>query len=80
MFALHVHAFWFAALALTIPDQTWLSLPAFTAVPIYTVLAMRRVYGGRRWLRLLRALFVSMLYALTMALAMLGLGLWVFFT
>lgn len=80
VFALHVHAFWFVALALAIPDRLWLSTPAFIAVPVYTLMAMRRVYGGRRWLRLLRAGFVSVLYGVTLAFAMGGLGLWVFFT
>ncbi len=77
VFALHVHAFWFIALAFTLPDRIWLSLPAFTAVPIYTMLALRRVYGGRRWPRFLRAGLVAVLYAMTMVLAFTGLGLWV---
>jgi hypothetical protein len=36
---------------------------------------MRRVYGGRRWPRLLRALVVSTLYGITLMLAVVGVGL-----
>jgi hypothetical protein len=76
VFALHVHAFWFVALAFSLPDSLWLSVPAFTAVPWYTMLAMRRVYGGRRWPRFLRAALVSFLYLLAMGLALAVLGMW----
>ena len=62
VFALHVHAFWFVALALTLAGQDWLTLPALLAVPVYTLMAMKRVYGGRRWARLLRAGAVALLY------------------
>ena len=76
VFALHVHAFWFAALALTVPGWAWLSLPAFWAVPIYTLLAMRRVYGGRWGPRLLRALMVSALYGVSLALVLALVAVW----
>lgn len=76
VFALHVHAFWFLMLALTLIDQQWLSALAFFAVPVYTLLALRRVYGGRWWPRLARASLVSVLYAVTLALALLALGWW----
>jgi hypothetical protein len=39
---------------------------------------MRRVYGGRRWPRFLRAGVVSLLYGATLALALVGLALWAF--
>ncbi len=80
VFALHVHAFWFAALAFTLPDTPWLSVPAFIAVPWYTMLALRRVYGGRRWPRFLRAGFVSLLYLVTMSVALAFVGLWSLFS
>lgn len=80
VFALHVHAFWFLMLALSLPDQAWLSFLAFCAVPVYTMRAMRRVYGGRFWPRLLRAGCVSLLYGLVLAGAMLGLLLWTLLT
>ncbi len=76
VFALHVHAFWFVALAFTLFDQRWLSAIAFTAVPLYTMFALRRVYSGRRWPRFLRAGVVSLLYLVTMTFALVGVGLW----
>jgi hypothetical protein len=77
VFALHVHAFWFLMLALTLIDQAWLSVIAFIAVPVYTLMAMRRVYGGRFWPRLLRAGVVSALYGVALTMALIGLGWWV---
>lgn len=76
VFALHLHAFWFGLLWLTLPDQPWLSALAVCAVPIYPMLALKRVYGGRLWPRLLRAGAISMLYGLTLGVALAGLALW----
>lgn len=76
VFALHVHAFWFLMLALMLADQNWLSGLAFFATPIYTWLALRRVYGGRWWPRLLRCGLMCACYALLMAVAMVGVFLW----
>jgi hypothetical protein len=75
VFALHVHAFWFLALLLTLPGWGWLTALAWLAVPVYTLLALRRVYGGRLWPRLLRAGLVSALYGTTLVLALAGVGL-----
>ena len=75
VFALHVHAFWFLALLLTLPDWGPLKAVAVLAVPVYTLAAMKRVYGGRRWPRLLRAGLVSVLYGITLLLALAGVGL-----
>ena len=55
VFALHVHAFWFLALACTVFGPAWAGTLATFVVPAYTLLAMRRVYGGRWWPLLLRA-------------------------
>ncbi|MEP6997977.1 MAG: DUF3667 domain-containing protein [Betaproteobacteria bacterium] len=76
VFALHVHAFWFFALALLLPDWNWLSAAVFVAVPWYTFAAMRRVYGGRRGRRLLRGALDSLLYGLTLAAALTGVAVW----
>ncbi len=76
VFALHVHAFWFFALALTLPDWGWLSGCVMVAVPWYTFAAMKRVYGGRRGPRLARGLVVMALYAATLIAALSGLALW----
>ncbi len=75
VFALHVHAFWFLALALTLSGSWLLTLPAALAVPVYTLMAMKRVYGGRLWPRLLRAAVVSALYLVVMTAAIVGVGL-----
>jgi hypothetical protein len=76
VFALHLHAFWFIALAFALPDSVWLTALAGSAVPVYAMLALKRVYGGRLGPRLARAAVVSMLYIVTLGLAMLGLALW----
>jgi hypothetical protein len=76
VFALHVHAFWFLMLGLMLTNQALLIALAMVAVPVYGLLAMRRVYAGRWWPRLLRAAVVSTLYSLTMAFAVAGVGLW----
>jgi len=75
VFALHVHAFWFVALLFTLPDWGLLTASALLAVPVYTLFAMKRVYGGRRWPRLLRAGLVSALYGTTLVLALGGVAL-----
>lgn len=72
VFALHLHAFWFLMLALSLPGVPGLGPLAALAAPVYTLLAMRRVYGGRRGPRLLRAALLTLLYGLTLALALAG--------
>lgn len=73
--ALQGHAFWFLALALALLDLPWLTLAVCIAVPWHTLAAMRRVHGGRRWPRLLRAALVTLLYAVTLSLTVGGVGL-----
>ncbi len=76
VFALHLHAFWFIALMLTLFDQPWLTGIAFAAVPAYGLMALRRVYGGRWIWLLLRAFIVSMLYGLALSFVLAGAILW----
>ncbi len=76
VFALHVHSFWFIAMILPMLQTDWLAALAMGAVPVYTWLAVRRVYGGRWWPRLLRAGLVSMIYLVVLGLAMVAVGLW----
>lgn len=75
VFALHVHAFGFAMLGVTLlPLGGWEGL-ALLAVPVYTLLAMKHVYGGRwRWL-LPRAALIAVVYGCAALLAVAGLGL-----
>jgi hypothetical protein len=76
--ALHLHAFWFLMFGLALAPGGWLTALAMLVVPVYTWLALRRVYGGRAWPRLLRAAIVVSLYMVTLTLAMAGVGIWAF--
>ena len=76
VFALHLHTLWFILLALMLLNQPWLTGLAFAALPLYTLLAMRRVYGGRWWPLLLRSAWLSFWYALWLTFAMLVVVLW----
>ena len=78
VFALHVHAFCFAAIALMIPLPTALSAGGTLALPIYALLAAQRVYGGRWWATVLRNAAVAMAYGLTLSLAMAVVAVWTF--
>ncbi len=68
VYALHLHAFWFVALMLCLPDLPWLTGLAALSVPVYAWWASTRVYGGRWWPRLLRATLVSLLYLLALGM------------
>jgi hypothetical protein len=76
VFALHVHAFWFLALLATLPDLAWLSGLAFFAVPLYTFIALKRVYGGRFVWRWLRAAVVALLYGVALGVLLGLVGVW----
>lgn len=76
VFALHVHAFWFLALACTVFGPAWAGTLATFVVPAYTLLAMRRVYGGRWWPLLLRAVVISALYGLLLLVVSAAVVLW----
>jgi hypothetical protein len=76
VFALHLHAFWFVALALVLPGLPWLSPLALLPIPVYGLLAQRRVYGGRIGPMLARAAVVSALYLATLLLALAGVAVW----
>jgi hypothetical protein len=75
VFALHLHAFWFVALLFTLGDVPWLSGLAGMAIPLYTWLAMRRVYRDRWWTLLLRSAVLSLLYLLAMSVAITGVAI-----
>ncbi len=75
VFALHLHAFWFAALLLTLGNQGWLTGLAALAIPVYTWLAMRRVYRDRWWTLLLRTLLLALLYLVVMGVALVGVAI-----
>ncbi len=77
VFALHVHALWFLVFGLVLLPLQWLQV-LLLVVPVYTLMAMKRVYGGRWWLRWLRAGLVMLMYGMTLMLVMVLLGLWSF--
>lgn len=54
VFALHLHAFWACALLLLLADWLPLTLLAVGIMLAYTLMAGRRVYGGRWWASLAR--------------------------
>ena len=76
VFALHVHAFWFLAVALLTSGISVVIAGAMLAVPVYSALAARRVYGGRWWATLLRGAAVMLAYGITLALSLAITGLW----
>lgn len=81
VFALHLHAFWFLMLGVTLlPTGAWLAVPAALAIPVYTLLALRHVFGGRWPGLLLRSATVAIAYGavLVLALSLLGLALLLF--
>jgi hypothetical protein len=76
VFALHLHAFWFLAIGLALLPLPWLDGAATLAVPLYALLAMRRVYGGR-WLPLLaRSALLTVLYLVTLGFALVGVAVY----
>jgi hypothetical protein len=76
VYALHVHAFWLLMLLPAVSGVTPLRVAALLALPVYTWLAMRRVYGGRWWPRLLRVSVISTLYGVVLGVALTGVALW----
>jgi hypothetical protein len=78
VFALHLHAFWFAAILLMQVPLAALTFGALIAMPAYALLATHRVYGGRWWPTLLRNVAVAVAYGVTLLLAMAVVALWAF--
>ena len=71
VFALHLHTFWLLAILLATAHDLLASAAAF-AIPIYAILAMRRVYGGG-WLKTFaKAAFVALVY---LVLAVIAVGI-----
>nr|WP_295077569.1 DUF3667 domain-containing protein [uncultured Roseateles sp.] len=80
IYALHLHAFWFALIALVMVGKLMgLSgapqLAALASV-LYPLVAMSRVYRSRWWSTGLRAFAVLLLYLITISLALAGLMVW----
>lgn len=73
IFALHLHAFWFAMLIIQVTG-----VPAIVAIPIYSLLAARAVYGGSRRGTFFRWVGLGVVYGVIMGVTLLGLILWAF--
>jgi hypothetical protein len=68
VFALHLHTFLLLVVLLATAHDLF-SLVATFAIPIYAVLAMRRVYGGG-WIKTIaKAVFVSFVYLVLAVIA-----------
>jgi hypothetical protein len=76
VFALHVHTVWFALLGLSLVGTPAVTTAAAVVAPVYTLLAMRRVYRGRWGPRLLRAALLAAGYGALLLAAVAALALW----
>ena len=68
VFALHLHAFWFLWVALMMLGSDLLVWAGLVMMPVYGLLALRRVYGGRWWVLLLRFGLLGTVHLLLVAL------------
>ncbi|MFO1273073.1 MAG: DUF3667 domain-containing protein [Rubrivivax sp.] len=76
VFALHLHAFWFLMLGLSLLPTGVPVLVAMLAAPVHAWLAERRVYGARWWVQALRDAFVGTAYAVTLGFVLTALAVW----
>lgn len=77
VFSLHLHSVWFVVLLVANLLSSGLSGVAQLALPVYGVMSMHRVYGGRWLPTLLRAALLSVVYGVLLAAAAGGLTFWV---
>jgi len=80
VFALHLHAFWFAMLMLMLASIPLLSQLAPLACLIYPLIALARVYRSRWWSTALRAFVIVLLYLSTVTLALALVAVWTVLT
>jgi hypothetical protein len=78
VFALHLHAFWFLMVALFTTGIDAIIALAILALPVYSVLAARRVYGGRWSTTLLRGVAITLAYGVTLSLGLALVALWAY--
>jgi hypothetical protein len=78
VFALHLHAFIFAMVLVKLTGIPWLGGLALSAIPIYSVIALQVVYGGRWWATTLRVMTLGFLYFVAMTTAMAVVAVWAF--
>ena len=78
VYALHLHAFWFAAIAVAQVPLPLFKPVALLAMPVYALLASHRAYGGRWGPTLLRNAGVAVAYGATLLVALGVVSLWAF--
>ncbi|NRF69981.1 DUF3667 domain-containing protein [Aquincola sp. S2] len=72
VFSLHMHAFWFIALLAMSLLPAVLTWPLLGLIVVYGLWALQHVYQGRWWATALRALAISVSYALLFVFALLA--------
>jgi cellulose synthase/poly-beta-1,6-N-acetylglucosamine synthase-like glycosyltransferase len=80
VFALHLHAFIFAMVIVQLASIEWVHGLAILAMPVYSVIALQKVYGGRWWATTLRVMTLGFLYFVAMVTAMAFVAIWAFLT
>jgi hypothetical protein len=80
VFALHLHAFVFAMVIVQLASIEWVHDLAILAIPVYSVLALQKVYDGRWWATTLRVMTLGFLYFVAMVTAMAVVAIWAFLT
>lgn len=78
VFALHLHAFVFAMVLVKLTGIPWVEGAALAAIPLYSVVALQVVYGGRWWATTLRVMTLGFLYFLALTTAMAIVAVWAF--
>ncbi|MEJ6001636.1 DUF3667 domain-containing protein [Paucibacter soli] len=80
VFALHLHAFWFAMALLLVSGVKPLVIGAAAAINVYPLIALHRVYRTRWWSTLLRAFVLLVAYTSTLSIGLAFVLLWAFFS
>jgi Protein of unknown function (DUF3667) len=78
IFALHLHAFLFAMVIVQLAGNPWVKGLALAAMPVYSVIALQQVYGGRWWATMLRMATLGFLYFVALTVAMALVAVWAF--
>jgi hypothetical protein len=78
VFALHLHSFIFAMVLVKLTNVPILGGLALAAIPVYSVVALQVVYGGRWWATTLRVMTLGFCYFMALTTAMAVVAVWAF--
>lgn len=78
VFALHLHAFIFAMVIVQLAAIPWVKGVAMAAMPVYSIIALQGVYGGRWWATTLRVMTLGFFYFVALTTAMAIVAVWAF--